>query len=127
MATLDPPFAGLGVGKHALQIALLGWHNVGSCTITRNDEYHFAANGKYNVLGKSGTFDFTMTLTDENPTASSGPCTITNAGQTLEGTYTRIGSAITFTDRRHSITASPDGQSVVLEVAGYPKARILTT
>ncbi|MBV9232560.1 MAG: hypothetical protein JO030_00845 [Candidatus Eremiobacteraeota bacterium] len=125
MATLDPPFGGLKTGTHALQIGMLGWHDVGSCNITRNDDYHFAAKGSYDVFGKSGTFDFTMTLTDQNPAATSGPCTVTNAGQTLQGTYTRVGSAITFTDGRHSITALPDAASVILEVAGYPKARIV--
>ena len=125
MATLDPPFGGLKLGAHSLQLGLLGWHDAGKCTIARNDEFHFAASGSYSVFGKSGTFDFTMTLTDENPNATSGPCTVTNAGQTLEGTYTRVGSAITFTDGSHSITALPDGKSVILEVAGYPKARIL--
>lgn len=55
----------------------------------------------------------------------SGPCEVTNAGQTLTGTYSKLGSTITFSDKDHTIAASPDGANVILQVAGYPKGRIL--
>ena len=125
MATLDPPFNGLSMGKHDLQVSMLGWHTVGSCNVTVNDPYHFSASGNYNALGQKGTFDFALALSDKNPNATTGPCAVTNAGKTLNGHYTRSGQSITFTDGEHSVTASPAGKSVILEVSGYPKARIL--
>ena len=73
MATLHPPFSGLTPGKHTLQVSLLGWHTVGSCSITANDDFHFAASGSYDALGHKGTFDIALTLTDKNPDATSGP------------------------------------------------------
>ncbi|MGC2405476.1 MAG: hypothetical protein WA431_03620 [Candidatus Cybelea sp.] len=125
MATLHPPLNGLSVAKHDLQARVLGWHTVGSCNITVNDPYHFAASGRYNALGRSGTFDLKLDLTDEDPTVLSGPCTVTNAGQTFSGTYTRNGMEISFATSDHKVTISPDGQDVILEASGYPKVRIL--
>jgi len=125
MATLHPPFNGLSAGKHDLQASLLGWHSIGSCTVTVNDPFHFAASGSYNALGHKGTFDLRLNLTDEDPAALSGPCTITNAGQTFNGAYSRSGTEISFAAKDHSVTTSPDGQNVILHVSGYPKVRIL--
>jgi len=127
MATLDPPFGVLQQGKaHSLQISMLGWHTIGSCTITANSAYSFAANGNYNALGKSGTFNIVLTFTDQDPNAPSGPCTVTNAGQTLNGTYSRNGTSISFSDGTHDVIASPDPGGVSLSIAGYPKGRIVT-
>jgi hypothetical protein len=89
VATLHPPFSGLEPGKHNLQLSLLGWHTVGSCSITANDDYHFAASGSYDALGHKGTFEIALTLTDKNPDAASGPCIVTNGGQTVTGTYSK--------------------------------------
>jgi hypothetical protein len=125
MATLHPPFSGLKPGKHDLQVSMLGWHTVGSCSITVNDEYRFAASGSYDALGHKGTFDIALTLTDKDPNATSGPCTVTTAGQTITGTYLKEGSTISFRDKDHAIRASVDGQNVILQVAGYPKGRIV--
>lgn len=128
MATIDPPFGKLSLGNHALQasLPLIGWKTLGQCTITKNDSYTFAASGSYNALGHSGTFDFTLVLPDKNPSATSGPCTITMSGHTIKGSYTRTGSSISFADNEHSISASPDsGKNVALQVSGYPKARIV--
>lgn len=125
MATLDPPLKSLSLSQHDLQISLLGWHKVGSCTITTNDDFHFSASGSYNAMGHSGSFNIALELTDHNPAASTGPCKVTNAGQTVTGTYTRTGQSISFSDGHHSVTVSPDGKNVVLQVSGYPKARIL--
>lgn len=125
MATLHPPFDGLSIGKHDLQASLLGWHTVGWCMVSVNDDYHFSASGNYKALGHSGTFDLSLALTDENHTAPSGPCTLTNAGRTLSGTYNRNGSEISFVAKDHSVTASSDGQNVLLQVKGYPKFRVL--
>ncbi len=125
MATLHPPLNGLSAGKHDLQARVAGWHAVGSCNITINEPFHFAASGNYNVLGRKGTFDLRLDLTDENPAAPSGSCTVTNAGQSFNGTYTRSGAEISFTTGESSVTISPDGQNVILQVSGYPKVRIL--
>lgn len=125
MATLDPPFDGLSIGKHKLQISLLGWHDVGECEVKVNDKFHFSATGNFNALGHKGTFDMQLALTDKNPTSPTGPCTVSNGGQAFNGTYIRSGSTITFSDGQHNISASPDGKNVLLVVSGYPKARIL--
>jgi hypothetical protein len=124
MATLAPPFDRLKPGAHALQASFLGWHNVGTCNITENSQYRFAANGTYNALGHSGTFDIVLALTDQNPNATTGPCDVTNGGQTISGTYTRSGDTISFADNAHTISASPDPSGVILQIQGYPKARI---
>jgi hypothetical protein len=125
MATLHPPLNGLSAGKHDLQARLLGWHTVGSCSVTVNDPFHFAASGNYNAMGRSGTFDLRLDLTDEDAAASSGPCTVTNAGQTLNGTYSRNGTEISFAAQGQSVTISPDGLNVILQASGLPKVRIL--
>jgi hypothetical protein len=125
MATFHPPFGGVKAGGHRLRVSFLGWHDVGECNITVNDDFHFAATGRYDALGHKGTFDLRLTLTDQNATSSSGPCTVSSAGQTYNGTYSKSGSAITLSDGHHSLTASPDGTNVLLQVAGYPKARIV--
>ena len=125
MATLHPPLNGLSIDNHDLQANVLGWRKVGSCSITVNDPYHFAASGSYNVLGRSGTFDLKLDLSDEDPTGSSGPCTLAYGGKTFSGTYTRNGTAMVFAAADYSLKMSPDGQNVVLEVSGYPKVRIL--
>ncbi|MFY9632655.1 MAG: hypothetical protein WAJ94_13705 [Candidatus Cybelea sp.] len=125
MATLHPPLNGLSVDKHDLQARVLGWQTVGSCSVTVNDLYHFAASGSYRALGRSGTFDLKLDLTDEDPTVPSGPCTVTNGGQTFSGTYTRNGTQISFATVGYNVTISPEGQNVILEASGYPKVRIL--
>ncbi|MGA8575725.1 MAG: hypothetical protein WB609_08600 [Candidatus Cybelea sp.] len=125
MATLHPPLDGLSAGKHDVQAHVLGWRTVGSCSVTVNDPFQFAASGSYNVLGRSGTFDLRIDLTDKVAAATSGPCAVTNAGQTFYGTYTRKGTEISLASTDHSVTISPDGQNVILEVSGYPKVRIL--
>ena len=125
MATLHPPLDGLSAGKHDLQVSLLGWHTVGSCTIAVNDPFHFDASGSYDAMGKKGTFDMKLALTDQDPAASSGPCKISNDGQTFDATYVRNGNEISFTARDHSITVSPDGNNVLMQVRGFPKFRIL--
>jgi hypothetical protein len=124
MATLALTFNTLSTATHDLQASMLGWHKVGSCTITANSPYQFAANGNYSVLGQSGTFDLTLSLDDNNPTSTTGPCTIVNAGKTLTGTYTLNGTTLTFTDGTHTVAVSPDPGGVILAVSGYPKARI---
>jgi hypothetical protein len=125
MATLDSIFGGLKLGQHDLQVSLLGWHRVGSCTITVNGPFEFAASGSYNAMGHSGTFAIDLKLTDKNPSAVGGPCSVTNGGQTLTGTYTKNGSTITLSDSSHSVSASLDSGNVILQVTGYPKGRIV--
>jgi len=125
MATLHPPFNALSAGKHDIQASLLGWHTVGSCMVTVNEPFHFAASGDYNALGHKGAFNIRLDLTDEDPAAPSGPCTIANAGQIVNGTYTRSATQISFAAKDHSVTASLDGKNVILQVSGYPKVRIL--
>ena len=125
MATLDPPFGGLLFGSHDLYASLLGWRRVGVCAVTVNDPFRFEATGSYAVLGHNGTFDISLVLTDKNPAATSGPCTVTTAGKTISGHYSRIGSEISFSDEDHSVTASPEGRNVILQISGYPKFRIL--
>lgn len=126
MATLDPPFGKLSLGAHKLQVSLLGWHDVGQCTISLNDKYHFAASGNFNALGHKGTFDMRLALTDENATSTNGPCSVTNGEQTFTGTYKRDRTSLEFTDgQNHQIAASPDASGVIFQVTGYPKARIL--
>jgi hypothetical protein len=124
MASLAQTFNTLSIATHDLQASMLGWHKVGSCQITVNSPYAFSAKGDYNVLGHSGTFDFSMTLDDNDATSTTGSCTILNAGKSLKGTYTQNGSTLTFTDGTHTIAVSPDSGGVLLAVSGYPKARI---
>lgn len=124
MATLTEVFGRLPAGGHDLQIRLLGWQTVGSCVVAKNGEYEFSASGKYSALGRNGSFDIDLTLTDRDPAANSGPCRVTNAGQTLQGTYSRSGTSISFSGGGHTISASADPGGVILQVEGYPKIRI---
>jgi hypothetical protein len=124
MASLTQTFGSLSAAPHDLQISMLGWHKVGTCQITINSQFEFAASGNYNALGHSGDFDFTLTMDDKDPAAASGPCTILNAGKALAGTYTLVGTTMTFSDGVHTVTASTDPGGVTLAVGGYPKARI---
>jgi hypothetical protein len=125
VATLTSILGVLALGQHVLQVNLLGWRNAGSCKITVNQDFEFAASGSYSVMGRSGTFDISLKLTDEDPSAVSGACSITNGGQTLAGKYTKTGSVLTFSAKQHSITASTDSGNVILQLSGYPKARIV--
>ena len=126
MATLHPPFDKLTPGTHSIQIwAILKWANVGTCNITENSGFTFAANGNYNALGHSGTFNLVAVLTDSDPTSATGPCSITSNGQTSTATYSRNGDSITFAADHGNIVCSPDPSGVVFQVSGYPKARIL--
>ena len=124
MATLAQPFGPVKPGAHALQASMLGWHTIGSCMVTANSDYQFAANGNYNVLGHSGNFDMALTLDDRNPASTTGPCTIVNAGQTVRGTYAVNGQTMTFAGEGHTIATSPNGGGVLLAIGGYPNARI---
>jgi hypothetical protein len=124
MASLSQTFGSLTPTAHDLQISMLGWHKVGSCQITANAQYDFAANGNYNALGHSGNFDLKVTLDDNNATATTGPCTIVNAGKSLAGTYVLSGTTLTFTDGVHTLVATPGPGGVILALSGYPKARI---
>jgi hypothetical protein len=125
VATLTSIFGALQLGEHVLQVGLLGWRNAGSCTVTVNDDFEFAASGSYSLMGRNGTFDIDLKLTDKNAAASSGPCSITNDGQTLAGTYTKTGSGLAFSDNVHTINASADLGNVILQISGYPKGRIV--
>ncbi|HYL28269.1 MAG TPA: hypothetical protein VEW74_10585 [Candidatus Nitrosotalea sp.] len=104
---------------------VLGWRRVGSCTITVNGPYEFAASGSYDVMGKSGSFNVSLRLADEDAAATSGPCTVTNGGQTMTGTYTKSGSTISFTSADHTVNAARDSENVILALSGYPKGRIV--
>jgi hypothetical protein len=125
VATIGSVFGGLKLGPHELQVSLLGWHKAGSCTITVNGDFEFAASGYYNVMGQSGKFDIGLKLTDETPEATTGPCSITNGGQTLAGTYTKTESALSFSASEQSVKASTDSGNVILQIKGYPKGRII--
>lgn len=125
MATLNSILGSLNLGQHDLQVNLLGWRSVGSCTITVNGEYEFAASGSYNVMGRSGSFNIGLKLTDEDAAATSGPCSLTNGGQTILGTYTTSGSTITLSNNNRTEKVSIDSGNVILEVSGYPKGRIV--
>jgi len=125
VATLDSIFGALKLGQHDLQMSVLGWRNVGSCTITVNSDFEFAASGSYAMMGHNGTFDVNLKLTDEAPAATTGPCSVTNGGQTLAGTYTKTASALSFSAKDKSIEASTDSGNVILRLSGYPKARIV--
>jgi hypothetical protein len=106
MASLSQTFGTLSAAPHDLQISMLGWHKVGTCEITVNSQFEFAASGNYNVLGHTGDFDMKLTLDDNNPAATTGTCTILNAGKALAGTYTLAGSTMTFSDGVHTLSAS---------------------
>jgi hypothetical protein len=125
MATLSSITGNLKAGQHDLQVSFfLGWHKVGTCSIQTNSQYEFSASGNYSVLGHNGNFNVDLKLTDKNPSATSGPCTVTNAGQTTVGTYQSTGTSIVFSGDGHTVTVSADASGVTLEVAGYPKGRI---
>jgi hypothetical protein len=124
VANLTQTLGTLANGSHALQISFFGWHNVGSCE-TAVAAYTFSAKGTYNALGHSGSFDFSLELTDQSATSTSGPCRVINGGQTTPGTYTSDGTSITFSDAQHTITASAGSGGIQLSVQGFPtKGRI---
>ena len=124
MATLTQIFGTLTSAAHDLQASILGWKNIGSCRVTANSQFEFAAQGSYEVLGRRGTFDLRLRLDDGDPSAITGPCTIANAGQTSTGTYNVSGTSLIFSDGEHTVVASIDPGGVVLAIGGYPKLRI---
>ena len=124
MATLVQTFGTLTTGTRELQVSVLGWRNVGSCQVTVNSSYEFAARGSYDVLGRQGTFDLKLRLDDANPAATTGPCTIANDGRDASGTYVSSGTSMTFSDGEHTVIASVEPGGVILAIGGYPKVRI---
>lgn len=124
MATLVRTFGTLTTDTHDLQASLLGWKNVGSCRVTVNSPYAFAASGSYDVLGRRGTFDLELRLDDGDPTAVTGPCTIASGDRRSTGTYTSDGTSMTFSDGEHTVVASIEPGGVILAISGYPKVRI---
>jgi len=127
MATLDPPLGRLAVGTtYKLQANLFGWRTVGSCTVTESSPFRFAASGDYDVMGRRGDFDLALALSDENATATSGPCTVSALGRNESGTYRRDGDQITFQGAGQRITVSPgDEDAVLLGIGGFPEVRIV--
>jgi len=96
MATLDP-FAGNHSGPMAIWV--YSWINnyVGTGNFTIFDSFHAVFAGKYHYLGYSGNINVSLELTDHDPNAPSGPCTIsllgntdTNASYQVNGQYLTI-------------------------------------
>lgn len=81
MATLDS-FAGPHSGK--MQIYVYGWINnyVGTGAFTTFDTFQAAFSGHYDYLGFKGEITVSLELTDRNPAATYGPCTVTLLGNT---------------------------------------------
>jgi hypothetical protein len=78
MAKLDSYF-----GPHAGNLKIyVGFFSVGQGAFKHFDQFEAAFNGSYNAFGQSGTFDIQLALTDKNPAAQNGPCTITLNGKT---------------------------------------------
>ena len=127
MATLAPPFDRLSAGTtYQVQASMFGWRTVGSCTVSESAPFRFTANGSYDVMGRRGSFDLALVLTDEDRSAASGPCSVTALGQSEPGTYTRSGDAITFEGVGRRVTASPDADNgVLLKIGGFPDVRIV--
>jgi hypothetical protein len=86
-------------GPHsgALRI-FLGIFDVGSGTFGTFSDFNASFAGSYSALGQHGTFTLGVALTDQNPTSTSGPCTLTLNDKTDNAaTYQTNGSKITIT------------------------------
>jgi len=78
VATITPYVAvGSHVGqKQEVKAKKFVWIKVGEGTIDSFSEQEVAVNGKINILGYSGDLNIHLTLTDQNPEAQEGSCTL---------------------------------------------------
>lgn len=97
MATL-PPYFGPGTSGEAVKVeAHLGvWPTVGTGRFTVFNDYSASFSGNYSILTYSGDVSLTITLTDQNPSASSGPATVVCNGNTdTNAQYSVSGNTLT--------------------------------
>jgi hypothetical protein len=78
MAKLDSYF-GPHAGKQKIYVGIF---SVGNGTFKQFSDFDATFDGSYSAFGQSGTFDIQLALSDKNPGAQSGPCTITLNGKT---------------------------------------------
>jgi hypothetical protein len=65
-------------GPHDGELKIyLGDFDIGSGAFGAFSDFAAKFAGSYDALGQSGTFTINVALTDQNPTSTSGPCTIT--------------------------------------------------
>lgn len=81
MARLNNFFGSLNY-NHTYSVVLRFNINVGTCTYPDFDDFHVHCKGHAQFAFFGGDFDVTITLTDRNPNASSGPCSVTANGST---------------------------------------------
>jgi hypothetical protein len=100
MAKLDPFF-----GPHSGDLKI--WVRnfpVGTGAFGDFSDFQATFDGSYSAFGKKGTFDIAFALTDKNPGAQSGPCTITLNGKTDNAaTYQVNGGKLTITTTLNTV------------------------
>jgi hypothetical protein len=99
MATL-PPYFGPGTDGQTVKIEahLLAWPTVGTGRFTAFSEYSASFTGTYKIVTYSGDVSLSITLTDQNPGATSGPATMVVNGKTdTNARYSVSGNALTVT------------------------------
>jgi hypothetical protein len=102
MATLYP-FAGNYTGT--MNIYVYGWINnyVGTGGFTSFSSFQAVFSGQYDYLGVQGNLLVSLELTDQDPDATSGPCSITLLGNTdSNATYQVNGQYLTITTALNS-------------------------
>jgi hypothetical protein len=71
---------------------------VGSGSFPAFEDFKAVFSGTYSVLGQSGNLMLAINLTDNNPTSTSGPCSLTLNGNTdANATYNVNGQKLTVT------------------------------
>lgn len=99
MATL-PPYFGPGTRGEPVQLKahLVVWPTVGSGRFTAFGEYAASFECTYRILGFSGSVSLSITLTDRDPAATSGPATVVCNGRTdANARYSAADAALTVT------------------------------
>lgn len=127
MATL-PPYFGPGTNGQPCKIeAQLGpiWPTIGSGNFTAFGEFNASFTGTYSVPGYSGNGNLSVTLTDQNPGATSGPATVVVNGNTdTNAHYSVSGNTLTLTTTAignpGSLAISSGDGGTYLEPGGLP-------
>jgi hypothetical protein len=121
MARLNNFFGSLEY-NHTYTVLLRIGTSIGTCTYPDFNDFHVHCKGHAQFAFFGGDFDVTITLTDRNPNASSGPCTVVANGSTdTNAAYKVNGSTIEISTELlggGSFTFSREGTTTHIGVPG---------
>ena len=95
MATLKHYFGPITIGKqNRIMTQTLLWLTVGHGKYEKFEDFEAVFKGNIDTPFYKGDFNASLTLTDRNPGAPSGPCTIIVNGGSYNGTYKVLGNEL---------------------------------